>query len=160
MFVLLELDHQVSICLNNQAFSSLSILCLCTKDTMKSTAYISPRMIHIAPMASPASRFLGEMCVTVGWLVRSLSSPAVLRLSQVARSGRLDPLLAVPGEDGADSASNEHDGSNKVPDSLESKIIKHEDIAAGCCCTSSMLSWMYSLPSMTYPSMRMELMTM
>ena len=59
--VTLEVDHQVIICLTNQAFSFLSILCLWTKDTMKSTAYISPRMIHIAPMASPASRFLGEM---------------------------------------------------------------------------------------------------
>ena len=57
MFVLLQADLR-----GNQAFSSLSILFLWTKETMKSTAYISPRMIHIAPMASPASRFLQD-CV-------------------------------------------------------------------------------------------------
>ena len=50
------------------------------------------------------------------------TQPAVLNLRQTARPGGLDPLLTVPGQDGADSASNEHDGSNKVPDRLESNL--------------------------------------
>ena len=48
--------------------------------------------------------------------------PPVLNLSEAARSRGLDPLLAVPGNDGTDSATNEHDGSNKVPDRLASNL--------------------------------------
>ena len=51
-----------------------------------------------------------------------LSQPAVRRLGHAGRPRGLDPLHAVPGDDGTDAASDEHDRSNKVPDGLESNL--------------------------------------
>ena len=81
-----------------------------------STAYTREIMIHIEPMASPASTFLESFRFKVSHPGNDL--PVVLRLREAAGSGSLDPLLAVPGDDGTDPRGHEHEGSDQIPNRL------------------------------------------